>query len=72
MLDLSSYLHDRTGGTIGSLSHLVREAALDALLDGSEKITKASLERVDLDESAEQQNIPRARRRRRRGTKHVA
>ncbi len=61
LLKLSSYLHDRTGGMIGSLSHLVREAALDAILDGSERIARASLERVDPDESAEQQNLPRAR-----------
>ncbi|MYY04951.1 MULTISPECIES: TniB family NTP-binding protein [unclassified Streptomyces] len=72
LLKLSAYLHDRTGGMIGSLSHLVREAALDAILDGSEKITKASLERVDLDEGAEQQNIPRARRRRARHEKRIA
>ncbi|WP_051969665.1 hypothetical protein [Kitasatospora azatica] len=72
MLKLSSYLHDRTGGMIGSLSHLVREAALDAILDGSERITKASLERVDLDENAEQQNLPRARRRRARNEKRTA
>jgi hypothetical protein len=45
----------------GSLSHLVREAAPDAIFDGSEKITKASLERADPDKSAEQQNLPRAR-----------
>ncbi|MFE7765889.1 TniB family NTP-binding protein [Streptomyces sp. NPDC057438] len=70
LLKLSAYLHDRTGGMIGSLSHLVREAALDAILDGSERITKASLERVDLDESAEQQNLPRARRRRSRNEDH--
>jgi hypothetical protein len=57
---------------IGSLAHLVREAALDAILDGSERITKASLERVDLDESAEQQNLPRARRRRARNEKRTA
>ncbi|MGW0703316.1 hypothetical protein ACWD0A_29215 [Streptomyces sp. NPDC002867] len=72
LLKLIAYLHDRTGGMIGSLSHLVREAALDAILDGSKKITKASLERVDLDEGAGQQNIPRARRRRSRGEKHIA
>ncbi|MFI6063268.1 hypothetical protein [Streptomyces sp. NPDC051286] len=72
LLKLSAYLHDRTGGMIGSLSHLVREAALNAILDGSEKITKALMERVDLDEGAEQQNIPRARRRRTRSEKRIA
>jgi hypothetical protein len=63
---------DRTGGMIGSLSHLVYEAALDAILDSSERITRASLEPVDLDESAEQQNLPRARRRRTRIEKRTA
>ncbi|MFJ9845864.1 TniB family NTP-binding protein [Kitasatospora sp. NPDC101155] len=72
LLKLSAYLHDRTGGMIGSLSHLVREAALDAMLDGTEGITRASLERVDLDESAEQQNLPRARQRRARASKRTA
>ncbi|MEU8472770.1 hypothetical protein AB0F30_33655 [Streptomyces sp. NPDC029006] len=50
---LDRYLHDRTGGTIGALSHQVRGAAMDAILDGSEKITKAGLEAVPLDVAAE-------------------
>ncbi|MGW4051129.1 hypothetical protein ACWENA_09895 [Streptomyces sp. NPDC004779] len=65
-LRLAPYLHDRTAGMIGSLSHLVREAALDAILDGTERITRAGLEAVDLDESVEWQNIPWARQRRTR------
>ncbi|GGZ97031.1 hypothetical protein GCM10010344_76330 [Streptomyces bluensis] len=36
----AAYLHARTGGRMGSLSHLIREAALVSLLDGTEKITK--------------------------------
>lgn len=63
LIKLGGYLHDRTGGMIGSLSHLVREAALDALLDGTEKITRATLEGIDLDQAAEQQNLIRKRRR---------
>jgi Bacterial TniB protein len=51
---LDRYLHERTGGMIGSLLHLVRAAAIDAILDGSERITKASLEAVVLDHAAEQ------------------
>jgi hypothetical protein len=47
-----AYLHRRTGGMIGSLSHLVRGAAVDAILDGTEKITKAHLEAVRLDRAA--------------------
>jgi hypothetical protein len=59
---LGPYLHERTGGMIGSLSHLVREAALDALLDGAEKITKARLEAIDLDLAAEGHNVSRKKR----------
>ncbi|MFI1702137.1 AAA family ATPase [Streptomyces bobili] len=72
LLRLAPYLHDRTAGMIGSLSHLVREAALDAILDGTEKITRTGLEAVDLDESAEQQNLPRARQRRTREARRTA
>jgi hypothetical protein len=50
---LTPYLHRRTNGMIGSLSHLVRGAAIDAIVDGTEKITRKSLESVDLDHAAE-------------------
>lgn len=50
---LASYLHQRTGGMIGSLSHLIRGAAIEAILDGSEKITKRALETIDLDHAAQ-------------------
>ena len=50
---LDRYLHLRTGGMIGSLSHLIRGAAVEAILDGSEQITKATLEAVDLDHAAQ-------------------
>jgi len=50
---------------IGSLSHLVREAALDAILDGTEKITRSGLDAIELDACAEGHNLPRPRRRRR-------
>ncbi|GGT40711.1 TniB family NTP-binding protein [Nonomuraea spiralis] len=53
LLKLSPYLHERTSGMIGSLSHLIREAALDAILNGTEKITRASLASVDIDQAAE-------------------
>ncbi|MEY9934153.1 hypothetical protein ABH926_008817 [Catenulispora sp. GP43] len=53
LLEHAAYLHQRTAGMIGSLSHLVRETAVDAILDGTEKITKAGLERVTLDRAAE-------------------
>jgi hypothetical protein len=63
LVKLGPYLHERTGGMIGSLSHLIREAALDALLDGTEKITRAGLDAVDLDQAAEEQHSIRLRRR---------
>lgn len=61
----ATYLHQRTGGMIGSLSHLIRESAIDAILDGTEEITKAAMELVTLDHAAEQAHaaLRRARRR---------
>ncbi|MEV7931211.1 hypothetical protein [Kitasatospora sp. NPDC088779] len=50
---MAGYLHQRTGGMIGSLSHLIRGAAIDAILDETEKITRKSLERVKLDRAAQ-------------------
>lgn len=38
---------------IGSLSHLIRGAAIDAILDGTEKITRTSLQKVKLDRAAQ-------------------
>ncbi|MFM9499943.1 AAA family ATPase [Streptomyces galilaeus] len=46
LLRLAPYLHDRTAGMIGSLSHLVREAALDAILDGTENLPRARQRRT--------------------------
>jgi hypothetical protein len=50
----SEYLYCRTGGMMGSLSHLVRGAAIDAICDGSERITKPHLAAIDLDLTATQ------------------
>jgi hypothetical protein len=57
LTELDRYLHQRTAGMIGSLSALVREAALDAILTGTEKITKTSLNSVDLDHAAHTKSI---------------
>ena len=43
LLKLAGYLHERTDGMIGSLSHLIRGAVVEAILDGSEKITRETL-----------------------------
>ena len=64
LVGLDRYLHQRTGGMIGSLSHLIRGAAIQATLDGSEQITKHTLDSVDLDHAAQNGN-PTARTRRR-------
>ncbi len=47
--ELDRYLHQRTHGMIGSLLWLIRSAAIDAVLDGTEKITKKSLDAIDAD-----------------------
>ena len=54
LASLDKYLHDRAGGMIGSLSHLIRGAALQAILTGTEKITKTALESITVDHAAEQ------------------
>jgi hypothetical protein len=53
LVKLAKYLHQRTGGMIGSLSHLIRAAAISAILDGTEAITRALLDSVPLDYAAE-------------------
>jgi hypothetical protein len=71
LLRLDAYLHQRTDGMIGSLSHLLRGAAVEAILDGTEKITRATLERIGLDQAAETMSARRkttARRRHDPGT----
>ncbi len=71
LLRLDRYLHERTGGMIGSLSHLLRGAAVEAIADGTEKITKATLDRIMLDHAAQTQTTwpsgTRTRRRRQAG-----
>lgn len=51
--DLHKYLHQRTSGMIGSLSHLIRAAAISAILDGSERITRRQLNSVHVDYASE-------------------
>ncbi|HEU5418529.1 MAG TPA: AAA family ATPase [Streptosporangiaceae bacterium] len=50
---LGKYLHQRTGGMIGSLSHLVRAAALVAILEGAEEITRDLLDGIPVDHAAQ-------------------
>ncbi|MFJ2864014.1 TniB family NTP-binding protein [Kitasatospora sp. NPDC087314] len=55
---LAPYLHQRTAGRIWSLSRLIRQAAITAILDGTEKVTKTSLDAITLDHLAEQHHRP--------------
>ncbi|MEV5085873.1 TniB family NTP-binding protein [Streptomyces sp. NPDC056159] len=57
----ASYLHHRTAGRIGSLARLIRQAAITAICDGTERITKRTLEAVQLDHLAEEHSRPRTR-----------
>lgn len=57
---MARYLHTRTGGRLGRLSALIREGAITAILDGTEKITQKQLEAVRLGHLAEQNARPPA------------
>ena len=46
------YLHRRTGGMIGSLAHLIRASAIQAMLDGTEHITREGMDAVLIDYAA--------------------
>ncbi|MFF2431444.1 ATP/GTP-binding protein, partial [Streptomyces mirabilis] len=52
------YLHQRTAGRIGSLTRLIRQAAITAIHNGTEKITKALLDTIRLDHLAETHHRP--------------
>ncbi|MFF1341895.1 TniB family NTP-binding protein [Streptomyces sp. NPDC058290] len=55
------YLHQRTAGRIGSLTRLIRQAAITAIGDGTERITKTTLDAIQLDHLAETQHFTRTR-----------
>ena len=46
---------------IGSLSHLIRGAAIEAILAGTERITRKLMETLDIDHAAQQGSAPRHR-----------
>ncbi|MFJ3176414.1 TniB family NTP-binding protein [Streptomyces roseus] len=52
------YLHQRTAGRIGSLTRLIRQAAINAISDGTERITKTTLDAIQLDHLAETHHHP--------------
>ncbi|MEV6034015.1 ATP-binding protein [Nonomuraea sp. NPDC052116] len=53
LLRNAKYLHQRTGGMIGSLSHLVRASAQTAILEGQEAITRKLMDTIPVDYIAE-------------------
>ena len=50
---LGGYLHQRTHGMIGSLLWLIRSAAIQAVTDGTEKITRKDLDAIHVDIAAQ-------------------
>jgi DNA transposition AAA+ family ATPase len=56
------YLFSRTGGAIGSLSQLVRGAAVLAIEDGAEQVTRELLDLVPVDYAAQRSAGLRAKR----------
>ncbi len=60
---LGKYLFGRTGGMIGSLSQLVRGAAILAIEGGSEQITQDLLDLVPVDHAAQRSSTRRPARR---------
>ncbi len=59
LVRLAPYLHERTAGRIGSLSRLLRRAAITAILDQSEKVTRTGLDAIALDHLADEHYRPR-------------
>jgi Bacterial TniB protein len=57
LVALDQYLYRRTAGMIGSLSQLVRGAAVLAIEDGTETITRELLEAVPVDHAAAQADL---------------
>jgi hypothetical protein len=58
LASMAEHLHRRTGGMIGSLSQLVRGAAILAIETGTEQVTKDLLEMVPIDYAAERTSAP--------------
>jgi hypothetical protein len=72
LVALDEYLYRRSSGMIGSLSQLVRGAAILAIEDGTEQITRDLLDLVPVDFAAEKAARPTAARQRTRRTAKTA
>lgn len=53
LLKLSSYLYDRTDGSICALTDLLRESAIEAVMSGEEAITRKLMDRIEISEYAQ-------------------
>ncbi|MER7773211.1 hypothetical protein [Kitasatospora sp. NPDC096140] len=58
LVKLDRYLHNRTDGMIGALSHAIRGAAIDAILSGTERVMKEAIDAILLDHAAETATSP--------------
>lgn len=58
----ASHLHQRTAGRIGSLPRLIRQAAVTAISDGRQRITKTSLDTIRPGHLAEPHHRPTTNR----------
>ncbi|MFD4830629.1 hypothetical protein ACFWPV_12365 [Streptomyces uncialis] len=61
LVALDHYLHERTGGMIGALSHLIRGAAIDAILMGTEELDRSGVDSIPLDVAATAQGRKKRR-----------
>ncbi|GAB2497719.1 TniB family NTP-binding protein [Streptosporangium sandarakinum] len=57
LVALDEYLYRRTGGMIGSLSQLIRGAAILAIENGTEQISRDLLDVIPVDYAAERANV---------------
>ena len=64
LVSLAEYLYQRSGGMIGSLSQLIRGAAILAIEDGTEQISRDLLDVVPVDYAAERASTTRSPSRR--------
>jgi hypothetical protein len=58
LVTLDEYFYRRSGGMIGSLSQLIRGAAILAITDGTETINRELLDTVPVDYAAERTDTP--------------
>lgn len=59
LLKQAKYLHNRTGGSISSLSHLIRGAAISSITDGSQRITRKLFDSTPVDHNTQTDPIAR-------------